>query len=49
VTLGVEPVARLLGQAPPSLLGAACAVSAVPVVLGADAAHKWLKARGAVS
>jgi magnesium-transporting ATPase (P-type) len=49
VTLGVEPVARLLGQARPSLLGAACAVSAVPVVLGADAAHKWLKARGAVS
>jgi len=45
VLLGVPPVADLLGQRPPSLLGLVIAAAAVPAVLCADAAHKALRAR----
>ncbi len=48
-SVAIGPVARLLGQGPPSLLGAMVAFTAVPAVLAADALHKWLKRRGAVS
>ncbi len=39
--LFVGPVARLLGQAPPSWLGFSVALLAIPAVLGADSLHKW--------
>jgi hypothetical protein len=42
VMLGVPPLADLLGQRPPPLLGAGIAVAAVPAVLLADAAQKLL-------
>ncbi|HVR19631.1 MAG TPA: cation-transporting P-type ATPase [Polyangiaceae bacterium] len=43
----VPPLARLLGHAPPTAYGMLLALSAFPVVLAADAAHKaWLR-RGA--
>jgi magnesium-transporting ATPase (P-type) len=42
----VEPVARLLGHAPPSLAALALAAVAIPVVIGADAIYKWLKHSG---
>jgi magnesium-transporting ATPase (P-type) len=38
--LGIPPVAALLGQQPPTPLGLAIALTAVPAVLLADAAHK---------
>jgi magnesium-transporting ATPase (P-type) len=44
--LGFPPLAGLLGHRPPSLVGLAIAVAAVPAVLGADAAHKARAARG---
>ena len=40
--LGVPPVADVLGQRPPSLLGLAIAAIAVPAVLLADAAQKMV-------
>jgi hypothetical protein len=43
--LGVPPLAGLLGQRPPSLVGFAIAVTAIPAVLLADAVHKALAAR----
>jgi magnesium-transporting ATPase (P-type) len=43
--LAVPPVADLLGQSPPTVLGLAIAVTAVPAVLLADAAHKAARHR----
>jgi magnesium-transporting ATPase (P-type) len=40
----VPPVAELLGQRPPPLRGLLVALCAVPVVIGADALHKWFRA-----
>jgi len=45
--LWIPPVADLLGQAVPPLAAAAVAVSAIPVVLVADAVHKWFRGRSA--
>ncbi|MGE3910197.1 MAG: cation-translocating P-type ATPase [Chloroflexota bacterium] len=42
-----EPLARLLGQAPPTLAGWLVALMAAPAVLLADAAHKGLAAHRA--
>ena len=47
--LGIPPLADLLGQRPPSLLGLAVAGCAVPAVLAADAARKLLTAHRTVS
>jgi calcium-translocating P-type ATPase len=41
----IPPVAGLLGQRPPSLLGLGIAFAAVPAVLLADAVHKGLRYR----
>jgi magnesium-transporting ATPase (P-type) len=41
--LGIAPLADLLGQRPPSPLGLAIALAAVPAVLLADAAHKGIR------
>jgi magnesium-transporting ATPase (P-type) len=41
--LWIPPVADLLGQAVPPLAAAAVAVSAIPIVLAADAAYKRLR------
>ena len=43
--LGVPPVAGLLGHRPPSLVGTAIAITAVPAVLLADAIQKALAVR----
>jgi magnesium-transporting ATPase (P-type) len=43
--LAIPPLARLLGQRPPSLLGLAIAGCAIPVVLGVDAVTKRRTAR----
>lgn len=43
----VEPVARLLGHAPPSLAGLALAAVAIPAVIGVDTAYKWFERSGA--
>lgn len=43
--LYVAPIADLLGHAGPSVAGFAVAVSAVPTVVAADAAHKHLRRR----
>lgn len=40
--LFVPPIARLLGHAPPSVAGFALAAVAVPAVVVADTAYKWL-------
>jgi magnesium-transporting ATPase (P-type) len=45
VFLFVPAVAGLLGHSPPSALGAALALVAVPAVLGADYLHKILRGR----
>jgi magnesium-transporting ATPase (P-type) len=45
VFLLFRPLAELLGQSPPGLLGAAVAGLAVPAVLGADTVHKAARAR----
>jgi len=44
VFLGFEPLADLLGQAVPTVAGAAVALLAVPAVIAADALHKWFRA-----
>jgi magnesium-transporting ATPase (P-type) len=44
--LVVGPVARLLDHAPPTLIGAAIAATAVPAVLAADTLDKWRRTRG---
>lgn len=43
--LFVSPVAALLGQAPPPLLGGAVALLAAPAILATDALHKVWRAR----
>ena len=43
--LGIPPLADLLGQLPPSPLGLGIALTAVPAVLLADAAHKGFRHR----
>ncbi|WP_318567015.1 cation transporting ATPase C-terminal domain-containing protein [Salinigranum marinum] len=45
VLLFVDPLASLLGHAPPPLVGAALAVAAAPAVLVVDLLHKSLLAR----
>ena len=45
--LYITPLARLLGQAPPSSVGYLTAVLAIPAVFLADALHKKWKHRGA--
>ncbi|MGY1616186.1 cation-translocating P-type ATPase [Geodermatophilus sp. SYSU D00691] len=44
IMLGVPPVADLLGQAVPPVLGLGIALAAVPAVLLADTAHKSIRA-----
>jgi magnesium-transporting ATPase (P-type) len=46
VFLLLPPVANLLGQTVPDAAGAATAALAVPAVLAADAADKWLRRSG---
>jgi calcium-translocating P-type ATPase len=41
--LYVPPIANLLGHTVPSAAGFVVAATAVPAVLGADAAHKWIR------
>ena len=43
--LGVPPIAGALGQAVPTVTGAAVAVIAAPAVLAVDAVHKWRRRR----
>jgi magnesium-transporting ATPase (P-type) len=43
--LFIGPVARLLGQAPPTLAGLAVGIAAMPALLLADAAHKAARRR----
>jgi hypothetical protein len=43
--LYLPPIADLLGQAPPSLVGFAVALLAIPAVLAADAIQKAAQAR----
>ncbi|WP_115787181.1 cation-translocating P-type ATPase [Arthrobacter silvisoli] len=44
--LYVPPLAAILGQAPPSLAGAAAAVLAIPAVFAADFLHKVIRGAG---
>jgi magnesium-transporting ATPase (P-type) len=44
--LFVQPIAAILGHAPPTNAGAAFAILAFPAVLLADAVHKYLRAKG---
>jgi magnesium-transporting ATPase (P-type) len=43
--LFIPPIASILGQAPPPPLGWLMAVSGIPVMLGIDALHKWIRHR----
>ncbi|HVX22178.1 MAG TPA: cation-transporting P-type ATPase [Acidimicrobiales bacterium] len=45
--LYVDPIARVLGQAPPPAAGWVCAAAAGPLLLGVDLVHKVLRRRRA--
>jgi magnesium-transporting ATPase (P-type) len=45
VFLGVTPLARLLGGAPPPTVGWACAFGAASMLIVTDAVHKYLRRR----
>jgi magnesium-transporting ATPase (P-type) len=46
VFLHVRPLAAILGHAPPTVIGTACALFAFPAVILADILHKHIRRRG---